>query len=103
MNLKQDQDSDKKRIAFIGPREYNLSLSFLGIECFGTKDKEELLTLIKKLKEDNFNLIFTTQDLLEDDIPGVVVLPGLVKKIDQNYLKKEITKAIGSEIFLPKN
>lgn len=88
------------KIAFVGPREYHRSLELLGFESFAVKSKKEALDLIKKLKSQEFGLVFASQDVLDEECPGVVILPGLVKKQKVDYLKNIIKKAIGKEIKL---
>ncbi len=96
---------NRNKIAFIAPREYSKSMSFAGFECFSAADKEEAIELIKKLTDKEYAFIFVSQDVAPDDIGlgNVVVLPGMVKKSDAGYLKKEIIKAIGGEINLAVN
>ena len=93
------------KIAFIAPREYSKSMRFAGFECFSAGDKEEAVELIEKLAEKEYAFIFVSQDIAPDDVGlgNVVVLPGMVKKSDSEYLKKEIIKAIGGEINLAVN
>lgn len=88
------------KIAFVGPREYHRSFQLLGFEGFAAQSKKGALDLIRKLKTQNFGLIFTSQDVLDEESPGVIILPGLVKKQKVDYLKNIIKKAIGKEIKL---
>jgi vacuolar-type H+-ATPase subunit F/Vma7 len=92
----------EKRVAFVGVHEYANTMRFLGFECFGVNDTKEAEEKIKELEEENYSLIFVSQDVCPDDIglDRVVVLPGIAKLSDDQYLKKEITKAIGGEIDL---
>jgi len=94
--------TNKNKIAFIAPGEYSKSMSFAGFECFSAADKEEAVELIRNLTEKEYAFIFVSQDIAPDDVGlgNVVVLPGIVKKSDSGYLKKEIIKAIGGEINL---
>ena len=94
--------NNEQRIAFIGPKEYCNAMRFVGFECFGAFDEGQALGLIKKLKNENYVLIFVSQDIAPKDVgfDRVVVLPGMVKSSDPEYLKQEITKAIGGEINL---
>jgi vacuolar-type H+-ATPase subunit F/Vma7 len=93
--------SDTK-IAFVGPREYAKVMRFAGFVCFGVTSTEEAEEKIKELEEKGYALIFVAQDVCPEDIglDRVVALPGIAKAKDENYLKKEIAKAIGGELDL---
>ncbi len=97
------------KIAFIGPKNYYRVFRFLGFSCFESKKEEETKNLIKKLKEDSFDLIFTTEDLISSGDLGVVVLPG-IKEMSQegkkSSLKEQVEKALGGAVstsFLDSN
>jgi vacuolar-type H+-ATPase subunit F/Vma7 len=93
---------NNQRMAFIGPKEYVNSMRFIGCQCFSSFNEEESLDLIEKLKQEDYALIFISQDVCPEEIglDRVVVLPGMVKASDPQYLKQEIKKAIGGEIEL---
>ncbi len=93
---------NERRIAFIGFPEYVGAMRFFGFDCFGVNSTEEAGEKIKVLKEENYSLIFISQDIAPDDVglDSVVILPGIAKASDEQYLKKEIAKAIGGEIDL---
>ncbi len=84
-------------IAFVGPKQYYLSFSFLGANCFPS-DKHGAPSLITKLKEEGYAIIFTTEDVVSEGGDGVVVLPGMISASRQETIKKEIRRAIGSDI-----
>ncbi|GEM_PF-1396807 len=96
---------NENKIAFIGPKEYFKAMIFAGFECFYAIDKKESTELIEDLKEKEYAFIFVSQDVAPDDVGlgNVVVLPGIAKKSDSEFLKKEIIKAIGGEIKLSVN
>ncbi len=85
------------RIAFIGPKQYYLSFSFLGAHCFST-EKEDVHSLIKRLKEEGYSIILTTEDVVSEGGEGVVVLPGMTSASCGETVKKEIARAVGSDI-----
>lgn len=93
---------NEKRIAFIGFPEYSNAMNFFGFDCFGVNDINEAEEKIRLLKEEDYSLIFISQDVAPDDVglDRVVVLPGIAKASDEQYLKKEIAKAIGGEVDL---
>lgn len=92
----------EERIAFVGPNEYVNAMRFVGFDCFGVLDKDNAMEEIKRLEEEQYAIIFVAQDVCPDKIglERVVVLPGILKEKDEEFLKEEITKAIGGEIEL---
>ncbi len=84
-------------IAFVGPKQYHLSFSFLGAHCFSA-DKSNAPSLITRLKEEGYTIVFTTEDIVSEGGDGVVVLPGMISASRQETIKKEIRRAIGSDI-----
>ncbi len=86
-----------KKIAFVGPKAYYFSFSFLGASCFSST-KEDIFSTIEHLKKEEFSLIFTTEDLLSEGQDGVVILPGITRKSRGNAIKNEIQRAVGSDI-----
>ena len=92
----------EKRIAFVGPEEYVDAMRFAGFSCFGVTDKEEAEEKIKQLEEEDYGLIFVSQDVCPEDVGlgRVVALPGIAQEEDENYLKNEIVKALGGEYEL---
>jgi len=91
-----------QKIAFVGPGEYCQAMRFAGFECFAVLSQKETQDLIKKLEQEDYALIFVSQDVAPGAIglDRVVSLPGIVKTSDPHYLKQEIIKAIGGEINL---
>ncbi len=90
----------EKRIAFVGPKEYAKVMRFAGFECFGVLSEDEAKETIKNLEEENYALIFVSQDVCPKEVAmdRIVVLPGVSKKEeDSDYLKKEINKALGGD------
>ena len=84
-------------IAFIGPREYSECFAFLGFYCFEAENEAQAAVKIEEARKKNFDLIITSQDILDEE-KGIVVLPGILKKERKNYLEEEIKKAVGSEM-----
>ncbi len=94
--------NEKWKIAFIGPQEYCNAMRFAGFECFKVMDENEAVELIEKIENEDYALIFVSQDVAPRDVglDKVVVLPGMAQASDQDYLKNEIKKAIGGEMNL---
>ncbi len=88
------------KIAFIGLKNYYNAFRLLGFECFESKKGKETEDLIKKLKQENFDLIFTTEDLISFSELGVVVLPGLKDRdgAEKTSIKRQVEKALGGAI-----
>ncbi len=90
----------ENRVAFVGPEEYADMMRFMGFDCFGVLGKEQAAETINKLEEDNYALIFVSQDISPDNtgLERVVVLPGILNKKDDKFLQEEIAKAVGGDI-----
>lgn len=88
------------KAAFLGPKGYNQIFSFLGFDCFAISNNKQAMEKIKELKENGFDLIFASKDVLEKEIEDVIILSGITKKAEDSYIEKEIQKAIGSKISL---
>ncbi len=88
------------KIAFIGAKNYHRSFKLLGFECFESEEEKQAQDLIKQLKQNNFELIFVTDDLMEAGGMGVVVLPGLKQQAgrQKTSIKQQIEKALGGAI-----
>ncbi len=86
------------KAAFIGPKEYSTVFSFLGFYCFPVDRKEDFQKVLDRVEEEGFELIFASQDIVEKETSNIVVLPGIVKKGDENYLKEEIKRAVGTKL-----
>ncbi len=92
-----EEEKQQERVAFVGPKSYYLAFAFLGMHCV-MADEGSVYSVIEKLRNDGFTLIFTTEDLLSQSEEGVVVLPGMQVKSKGETIKKEIQRAIGSDI-----
>lgn len=87
------------KIAFIAPQQYHQSFALLGFDCFAAKTEKETSALIEQFqREEKFALIFASEDVFAKKIPGVITLPGLVRRRQEAYLKEEIERAVGKEL-----
>ncbi len=86
------------KIAFIGPKQYSESMRLIGAETFEVNSEREALDLIKNLQNDDYKIIFASNDILEKDIEGVVVLPGIKKKEESVFLDRITNKVLGKNI-----
>lgn len=87
------------KIAYIGPKEYAEAFSFLGFYCFGVDNEEEAIEKIDEIKGE-FSIIIASRDILEKEIPGVVIMPGILEKKEGDYLKDVIKRAVGSDVTI---
>ncbi len=86
------------KAAFIAPKAYCRSFRLLGFHCYEANKEEEAQELIKKLKEEGYVLIMTTEDLVSDAGYQAVVLPGIKKGDGKEALNKQIEKALGGAV-----
>lgn len=100
------------RIGIIGNRSIIQSFKLFGIEIFPINSLEEGRVVIKKISQDNFAVLFITEDWMEKldqdltelkqkSIPAVVSLPTHLSQNDYGVkeLKKTIERAVGSDIL----
>jgi len=88
------------KVAFIGPEQYCQSFKLIGFKTFQANSQKQALEVINNLKTKEFGAVFASRDVLEKQIEGVVILPGLNKKEETDSLKEIIKKAIGKEVKL---
>lgn len=89
---------NNKKTIFIGPKEYFKAFRLLGFECISADSEQEAIKKInKRKKEEETGLIFASRDVLNKQIEGVTLIPGLVEKSKSDYLENKIKKAIGNE------
>ncbi len=100
MEKNKKENNQNKKIAFVAPQQYAKSLSLLGFKTFEADSEQKAEQTIEDLKTKDFRLIFVSGDIFSKEIPGVVVLPGMTKKPETDFLQQIIKKAIGKEIKL---
>lgn len=100
------------KIAIIGSKNIIQSFQLFGIEIFPINSEEEGRTAIKKISQENFAIVFVTEDWMEKldgdltelkqkTIPAVIPLPTHLSKSDYGIkeLKKTVERAVGSDIM----
>ncbi len=100
------------KIAVIGDRESIYGFSSLGIEIYPAYSGAEAETLIKKLAEDNYAVIYITETLAKDAseiiekysreiTPAIILIPGVSGNTGEGMssVLKSIEKAVGSAIL----
>ena len=100
------------KIAIIGSKNIIQSFQLFGIEIFPINSVEEGREAIKKISQENFAILFVTEDWMEKldedllelkqkTIPAVIPLPTHLSKSDYGLkeLKKTVERAVGSDIL----
>ena len=86
-------------IAFIAPIHYVESLRLIGFRCFPAETADIAGELIKEIKAE-YDAILISEDYGITAADGVIPVPGLVIQAGSDYLKKQVQRAIGSEVSL---
>ena len=100
------------KIAVIGDRESVYGFSSLGLDIYPAYSADEAKSLIKKLAEDNYAVIYITEALAKDasDIiekysrvitPAIILIPGVSGNTGEGMssVLKSIERAVGSSIL----
>ena len=100
------------KIAVIGDRESVYGFSSLGIDIYPAYSSDEAKTLIKKLAEDSYAVIYITEALAKDasDIiekyskeitPAIILIPGVSGNTGEGMssVMKSVERAVGSQIL----
>ena len=100
------------KIAVIGDRESVYGFSSLGIDIYPAYSGDEAKTLITKLAEDNYAVIYITEALAKDasDIiekysrvitPAIILIPGVSGNTGEGMssVMKSIERAVGSALI----
>lgn len=100
------------KIAVIGDRESIYGFSSLGIEIYPAYSGDEAETLIKKLAEDSYAVIYITEALAKDAseviekysreiTPAIILIPGVSGNTGEGMssVMKSIERAVGSSIL----
>ena len=102
-------------IAIIGDRDSIIGFQLLGISVFPVTDKEETVNILNKLVEEKYATVFITEniasqifdkieELQKGYLTGITIIPNKLEKMNlgEKLLKKNIKKAIGTEILFRK-
>lgn len=100
------------KIAIIGSKTIIQSFKLFGIETLPINSMEEGKEAIKKISQENFAIVFVTEDWMErldedltelkqKTIPAVIPLPTHLSKSDYGIreLKKTVERAVGSDVL----
>ena len=100
------------KIAVIGDRESVYGFSSLGIDIYPAYSGDEAKSLISKLAEDNYAVIYITEALAKDAseiiekysrviTPAIILNPGVSGNTGEGMssVMKSIERAVGSQIL----
>ena len=100
------------KIAVIGDRESVYGFSSLGLDIYPAYSGSEVKSLIKKLAEENYAVIYITEALAKDasDIiekysrvitPAIILIPGVSGNTGEGMssVMKSIERAVGSALL----
>ena len=100
------------KIAVIGDFESVLGFKALGLDVFPTDDPGEASTLITKLKNEDYGIIYITEDLAQhvgetiarykdNPLPAIILIPGKSGSLGLGLaqIKDSIERAVGADII----
>ncbi|HHX88122.1 MAG TPA: V-type ATP synthase subunit F [Firmicutes bacterium] len=103
------------KIAVIGDKDSILGFKTLGVDTFPVATAEKALSVLRKLSNQTYGVIFITEELaqqLEDPLeelnkrflPAVVLIPNSqgTLGIGMQNIKQKVEKAIGADILFRK-
>lgn len=100
------------KIAVLGPYDSIYGFSTLGLDIYPVTEPEEGKTLLRKLAEGEYAVIYVTEGLaasLQHEIdkykeqlrPAIILIPGITGNTGAGVdgVKKSVEKAVGSDII----
>lgn len=99
------------KIGILGEKKSVLAFRALGVETFGIGSQEDLLKAKAEIAQDNFAIVFITEDIVQDypaelatfyqkTLPAVLVIPGVrALGLGRAGLKKILERALGSSRY----
>lgn len=101
------------KVAVLGEKKVVLAFKSLGVAVFGTEKEEDFSLAIKKIEEDEYGILFITENtaqkhakeiehLYTKTLPAILIIPGAtnIQGIGRENLKKTIERALGSDLKL---
>ncbi len=99
------------KIAVVGDKESIFGFSAIGMDIYPAYEEEEIKKLIPKLKEENYDIIYITENVSQkaekyleklqtNKIPAIVTIPSNTGslKYGETRIKEMVQKAVGIEI-----
>ncbi|KWZ92638.1 ATP synthase, subunit F [Anaerococcus hydrogenalis] len=100
------------RVAVIGDKDSVLMFKALGVDVYTAVDGEDAKKLVKKLAQENFGIIFITEDFaakIQDTIdkyreemtPAIILIPSNKEdlRLGMADINKSVEKAVGANIL----
>lgn len=100
------------RIAVVGEKDCIYGFAAIGLETFFTHSSSEAKTIVKRLINQNFSVIFLTESIIAEifqelsaltvnSFVSIVPIPGALgeTKIGVENLKNAVVKAVGTDIL----
>lgn len=100
------------RVAVIGDKDSVLMFKALGVDVYTAVDGEDAKKLVKKLAQENFGIIFITEDFaakIQDTIdkyreemtPAIILIPSNKEDFGLGMadINKSVEKAVGANIL----
>lgn len=99
------------KIAVVGDKESIFGFSAIGMDIYPAYEEEDIKTIIPKLIEDNYAIIYITENvsikaekylekLQKNKIPAIVTIPSNTGNLQygEKRIKDMVQKAVGIEI-----
>lgn len=99
------------KIAVIGDKESIFGFSAIGMDIYPAYEEDEIKSLIPKLIEENYAIIYITENvsikaekylekLQKNKIPAIITIPSNTGSLNygENRIKEMVQKAVGIEI-----
>lgn len=100
------------RIGIIGDKQSVLGFKAVGLDVFGCTDKDDARHKLEKIANENYAIIYVTEDFYEDikdtiyvynekRLPAIIPIPGMngTKNIGIENIKKAVERAVGADIL----
>lgn len=99
------------KIAVVGDKESIFGFSAIGMDIYPAYEEDEIKSLIPKLIEENYAIIYITENvsikaekylekLQKNKIPAIITIPSNTGRLNygENRIKEMVQKAVGIEI-----
>ncbi len=99
------------KIAVVGDKESIFGFSAIGMDIYPAYEEDEIKSLIPKLIEENYAIIYITENvsikaekylekLQKNKIPAIITIPSNTGSLNygENRIKEMVQKAVGIEI-----
>jgi V/A-type H+-transporting ATPase subunit F len=100
------------KIAVMGDFESVMGFKALGLDVFAASEPAEAVSLLARLKSENYAIIYITEDLAQhmgeaiarfkdDPLPAIILIPGKSGPLGLGaaQIKDSIERAVGADII----